>query len=123
MSKLLSIIIAAAFVFVALDCSKSSNSPTQPSTSNPPPSLNAAPPSVTVAVGAHQSVTVSGGTPPYAIVTAPNSTATALLVNADSATAILQITGVTVASVSTSVVVKDNTMSTAKSVTVPINVQ
>ncbi len=116
------VVFIAAFALVALHCSKSSSSPTQPPYSTPPPSLNAAPPSVTVGAGTSQDVTVSGGMPPYTISTPPSSNATAQLQNADSASAIVHITGVTVASVSTSVVIRDNTVSSPKSVSIPITV-
>jgi hypothetical protein len=60
--------------------------------------------------------------PPYVISTAPNGNATAQLQSPDSASTIVHITGVTVASVSTSVVIRDNNTSSPKSVTIPITV-
>ena len=117
-----SVVFIAAFALVALHCSKNSSSPTQPPSSTPPPSLNAAPSSVALGAGGSQDVTVSGGKPPYAIASPPNANATAQLQNADSASAIVHITGVSIASVSTSVVIRDNTASSPKSVSIPITV-
>lgn len=118
-----SIVVITALAAVAFNCSKSSSSPTQPTTSAPPPpSLTAAPPSVSVGAGTSQDVTVSGGMPPYTIATPPGANATAQLQNADSASAIVHITGVSIASVSTSVVIRDNTASSPKSVSIPITV-
>jgi hypothetical protein len=116
---ILAVLIMIFFV-VAIDCSKD-NSPTQPPQA-PAAQLIAAPPSVTVSVGGSQSVTISGGTPPYAISSPPGAIATAQLVNPDSTMATLQITGVSVASVSTAVTVRDNS-SSAKVVGIPIRVQ
>ena len=107
-----------ALLFLALNCMKSS-SPMQPALG---PQLDAIPASVIVHVGTSQTVTISGGTPPYGIETPPGPIATALLTNADSASASIQITGVTVASVSTAVVIKDSSAVT-KTVDIPIRVQ
>jgi len=107
---------------LALNCSKSS-SPTQPPPTSQTPQLTATPPSAIVGAGATTSVVVSGGNPPYAISSPPSSIATAFLLNPDSLIATIQITGVTVASVSTAVMVRDNTASAPKTVTVPITVQ
>jgi len=122
-SRTLSILLVAAVTVVALHCSKSSGSPTQPATPATPSTLNAAPPSVTLSANTSQNVTISGGAPPYSISSAPSAIATAQISNADSAMAIIHIVGVTVASVSTSVVIKDNTTPAPKSVTIPITVQ
>ncbi len=121
-SRIFSLVLVAGITIVALHCSKSS-SPTQPPNTPAVPSLNATPSSATVSVGTSQNVSVSGGAPPYAISASPSAIATAQILNADSAIAIIQITGVTVASVSTSVVIRDNTTTTPKSVTIPITVQ
>jgi hypothetical protein len=106
-------------VLVEIHCSKDS-SPTQ---AHVGPQLNAVPSAVTVGVGVSQTVAVSGGTPPYGIEAAPSTIATAVLLNPDSATSSVQITGVTVASVSTAVTIKDNSTSETKTVTIPIRVQ
>ena len=116
----LSTVVVAMIVFVAIRCSKS-DAPTQPKQSTGP-QLTAVPTSVAVGVGGAQNVTVSGGTPPYDVASAPSSIATVQLINRDSLAATLQIMGVTVASVGTSVTVKDNSSSSPKSVTIPISV-
>jgi hypothetical protein len=70
-----------------------------------------------------QTVSISGGKPPYSISGPPGASATALLLSPDSVVATLQISGVSVASVSTAVTVQDNTPSLARIVTVPVKVQ
>ena len=114
--------LPAALVVGAGACSKdSSPPPTQPQL-NTPPSLSAVPPSVSVGIGGVQHVNVSGGTPPYSIAAGPSTIATVDLSNADSSIAVLKIMGVTVASVPTTVTVKDNTPSVPKTVSVPVTV-
>lgn len=115
---------AIVLCIVAGNCSNNS-SPTQPQQQNPPPAplLTAVPPSASVTAGGEQNISISGGVPPYGILSPPNSIAAAQLVNPDSLIATLQITGVTVASVSTAVTVKDNSTPSPKVVTVPIRVQ
>jgi hypothetical protein len=77
--------------------------------------LTATPPSISVAVGAQGTSTVSGGTAPYSIQTTPNaSIATATISGA-------VVTGRGVAQGSTSVVVRDNS-TPALTVSIPINV-
>jgi len=120
-SKFLALACVTVAAVLALQCSKSSSTPTQPTTQGPPP-LTATPSSVSVSANTSQDVTVSGGMPPYAISGAPSAIATAQLLNSDSAMAIVHIVGVTVASVSTSVVINDNTASTPKSVSIPVTV-
>lgn len=115
--------VVMALAIAAAGCSKSS-APTQPQQQQPPaPKLVAVPPSASVGVGTSQTIIISGGTPPYAIGSAPSAIATAQLLNPDSMIVSLQITGVTVASVSTAVTVNDHTLSQVKSVTVPIQVR
>ncbi len=92
-------------------------------TVSPAPALVANPTSVTVSQGQSVNVSISNGTPPYVIDTAPNAGfATASFVNANANPAILTITGVSIASVSgsTSVKVKDSSPSPEREVTVPI---
>ncbi len=113
------VVMFAGAMVLAAGCSKSS-SPMQPVVG---PQLNAVPTAVTVGIGTSQTVAISGGTPPYGISSSPSSIATAQLSNADSATALVQITGVTVASVSTAVTIRDNSASETKTVAVPIRVQ
>lgn len=96
-------------------------SPTQPPPP-PGPQLTVSSSSAIVTVGTSQNITVSGGTPPYGIQSAPAPIATAQLLNPDSLIATLKITGVTVASTSTSVTVKDNSTPTAKTATIGIQV-
>ena len=109
----------AAMVYSA--CSKNS-SPTQPQQQTTVTQLVAAPPSVTVGAGISMDVAVSGGSPPYSLTSAPSAIATAQLSNPDSAISYVHITGVTVATASTSVTIKDNSAATARAVTIPIGV-
>jgi hypothetical protein len=80
------------------------------------------PAALLVGIGGVQHVSVSGGKPPYSIATGPNATAAAVLSNADSVTADLKITGMSVDYYSTAVTVKDNTPMTPKTVSVTIKV-
>ena len=115
------LVIVLGWGMLPCACSKSDSSPTS---SSPPnnQSLTAIPSFASVGVGTSQSVSIGGGTPPYAISTAPTGIATAQLLNSDSLVATLSITGVSVASVGTAVTVRDNSASPAKTVTVPISV-
>ena len=104
-------------------CSKDSTPPpTQPYVYAPAAALTAVPLSVSLGIGGVQHVSVSGGKPPYSIATGPNATAAAVLSNADSVTADLKITGMSVDYYSTAVTVKDNTPMTPKTVSVTIKV-
>ncbi len=114
--------MVTALVIVGLNCGHS-DSPTAPSSSPSTPHLTAVPTAVSVAAGGTQNVVVSGGTPPYAIAAPPGSIASAQLINLDSVSSTLSITGITVASASTAVTVKDNTPATPKTVTIPITVR
>jgi hypothetical protein len=116
------LVVIVGLILVALDCGKN-DAPTAPTQTAPASQLAAVPASVIVAAGAVQTVKVSGGTPPYAIAASPSSIANVALDNADSLSTILRITGITVASAPTSVIVKDNSPSTPKTVTVPISVR
>lgn len=72
------------------------------------PALTAAPPGVTVSGTTSQDVTIANGTHPYIISQQPiSSLATAHFVDANLDTAVLVISGVSTATGSTSVVVKD----------------
>jgi hypothetical protein len=119
--SLFPLFFSLALVVAAGGC-KTNDAPTQPPTS-PGPQLSAVPSSIRVAVGIAQNVTVSGGTPPYDIVSGPTAIAAAVLFNRDSLVATIQITGVSVASVSTAVTIRDASPSVAKTVRVPISVQ
>ena len=77
---------------------------------------------MTVGAGLSEDVAVGGGTPPYSVTTAPSAIATAQLLYPDSAVSYVHITGVTVATASTAVTIKDNSAATAKTVTIPIGV-
>lgn len=112
------LLLVIALALVGGNCSNS-NSPTQPPPP-PTPELTVSPASAVVTVGGVQNVSVSGGTPPYAIQSQPSAIATAQLLNPDSLVATLKITGVSVASTSTSVTVRDNSPPPAKLATVPI---
>lgn len=111
-------VMLAALLIGGTGCKKDSSSPTQPPTTTP--QLTAVPPSASVGVGASQIVTISGGRPPYTISGPPTSSATASLAHPESVVTTLTITGVTVASTSTSVTVDDSASS--KKVTIPITV-
>ncbi|HTY58985.1 MAG TPA: hypothetical protein VMF59_09210 [Bacteroidota bacterium] len=116
------LLVWAALLMGLSACSKDSTAPpTQPQV-GAPAGLSAVPPTVAVGIGGIQHVNVTGGTPPYSIASAPGAIATADIANADSSIAVLKITGVTVASVATSVVVRDNTPSSPKTVSIPITV-
>ena len=115
-------IVVTALIIVGLNCGHN-DSPTSPSPSPSSSQLTAVPTAVTVAAGGTQSVVVTGGTPPYAIAASPASIASAQLINLDSVSTTLRITGITVASASTVVTVKDNTRANPKSVTIPITVR
>ncbi len=116
-TRTLIIVLAALTAVIGVHCNNSS-SPMQPQQLGP--QLTAVPPSVTVGSGGTQLVSVSGGIPPYSIASAPSSIATAQLVNPDSVATTVKITGVTVASVSTAVTIRDS--ASAKTVVIPINV-
>lgn len=84
------------------------------------PALIATPPGVSVSGTGSQNVTITAGTHPYTIVQQPNpGLATAQFVNANLDTAILTITGVSTATGSTAVVVRDAS-SPQRSVTIGI---
>ena len=115
-------VVSAALLMGLSACSKDSTAPpTQPQV-GAPAGLYAVPPTVAVGIGGVQHVNVTGGTPPYSIASGPGAIAAADLANADSSVAVLKITGVTVASVATSVVVKDNTPSSPKTVSISVMV-
>ena len=72
------------------------------------PSLIASPSGVTLASSTSQNVTITSGVHPYIIAQQPNpSLATVQFVNANLDTAVLVITGVSTATGSTSVVIRD----------------
>ncbi len=116
------VMVVTAVVIVGLNCGHS-DSPTAPSPTPSTPQLTAVPTAVSVAAGGTQNVVVSGGTPPYAIAASPGGIASAQLINLDSVSTTLRITGITVASASTAVTVRDNTPTAPKTVTVPITVR
>ena len=113
---LMSVVVALGLTIVT--CKKDDGSTTPPLG----PQLTATPPSASVTVGAIQDVSIGGGTPPYVIVSPPSAIANAALLNPDSLVATLRITGVSVASVATSVAMRDNTPATPKTVIVPVSV-
>lgn len=109
---------AVVLALVLCTCSKD-ESPSTPAQQGG--SLRATPASVTVSANQTIPVAISDGVPPYSIAAAPNgSLATAQFQNASMDTAILSITGVTTATGTTSVRVKDSTPSPEKQVTVQI---
>ncbi len=106
-------------IIVFGSCSKNDYpSSTQESTGS---TLNANPQSVAVIGGQTRNTIIYGGVHPYLITVAPAASfASAQFLDANVDTAILQITGVGVASGSTSVTVKDSSPSPQKHVTVSI---
>ncbi len=104
---------------LAGSCSKDQGSTAPPTQSGP--QLTATPPGVALAGTTPQNVTITGGAHPYTIAQAPApGLATAQFVNANVDTAVLVITGVSTATGSTSVVVRDAS-SPQRSVTVGIS--
>ena len=71
------------------------------------PLLTAVPSGVTVGTNVSQNVTITGGTHPYTPMSQNQGLVTAQFVNANVDTAVLVITGVSTATGSTSVVVRD----------------
>jgi hypothetical protein len=116
---ILPMVVIAALVIATVSCSKNS-SPTQVQQQTTTSQLTAVPASASVGVGTSQIVAISGGTPPYSIASGPSAIATAVLSHPDSLVATLTITGVTVATASTAVTVRDSVA--AKSVTISIGV-
>jgi hypothetical protein len=70
--------------------------------------------------GGIQHVNVSGGNPPYSIASGPASIAAVEIADADSAVAVLKITGATASAETTAVTVRDNTRSSPKTVSISI---
>jgi hypothetical protein len=102
--RVVAIVIAGTAVISS--CKKDESSTGTQGT--PGPTLSASAASVTVGGGQQANVTISGGTNPYAIGVPPNpAIASAQFVNANLDTAVLIITGVTTATGSTAVVVRD----------------
>jgi hypothetical protein len=112
------IVVITLIVFSVVSCSKNS-SPTQMQ-QTAAPQLTAVPSSAAVGVGTSQTVVISGGRPPYSVASAPTAIATVLLTNPDSLIASLTITGITIATASTSVTVSDS--AGVKNVSIPISV-
>jgi hypothetical protein len=100
-------IVAAAAFLNAGGCSDKGDNPPEA-----PPAgvtLTAVPPAVSVGQGQAANVVISGGTPPYAIRLSPDtSLVSAALLNPTSNPVTLVITGVTVATGSTSIRVGDS---------------
>jgi hypothetical protein len=118
------VLVVCALGALVAGCGKN-NAATEPQApaGTSTPGLTAQPSSVTIGVGTSTSVSISGGKPPYSIAVSPDARATAQLVNADSAVATLQISGVSVASPSTAVTIQDNSAAPPLTVAVPIKVQ
>jgi hypothetical protein len=112
------IVVIAVLIFNVVSCSKNT-SPTQVQQTTPH-QLTAVPPSAAVGVGTSQNIAISGGTPPYSVASGPSAIATAQLTNPDSLVATLTITGVTVATASTSITVRDS--AAVKNVAISIGV-
>lgn len=87
-------------------CKRDESQPTTPAPQGA--QLTAVPPGVTVGLSQSQNVTISNGTYPYAVAQPPNGNlATAQFINANLDTAVLVITGVSTATGSTVVVLRD----------------
>jgi hypothetical protein len=116
-------LLAAGVVCLAVligSCKKDEGQPTGSSTPQGP-LLTATPAGVTVQTNRLQNVTITGGVRPYSIFQQPNvSLATAQFVNANLDTVVLVITGVSTATGSTSVLVRDASSPQQKSVAVGI---
>jgi hypothetical protein len=95
----------ACFCLLIGSCKKDESGPTATPTQTGP-ALTAAPPGVTVGTGGSQNVTITGGTHPYTAQSQNlNLASVQFTTNADTAT--IMITGVSTATGSTSVVVRD----------------
>ena len=111
------LVVVAMAAMVAASCSDKGE------TTSPPvvATLTAAPASASVSQGQTVNVAVSGGTAPYHILTHPDpALATAALQDSAMNPVTLMITGVSVATGSTSVRVGDSSPSSQKQVTVAI---
>jgi hypothetical protein len=103
-----------------LSC-KRDESPVAPGYQPTQQGLSAVPSTVSVSSSQSRNVSISGGIQPYAIVQAPSaSLASATIVDANRDTIVLSISGVTTATGSTAVVVRDATTPQPKSVSIAI---
>jgi len=118
-------ILAAAVTvsFLALATASCSDSgSTAPQTRPSGPALTATPPSASIGNGTSQTVSITGGQEPYAIIQIPVAgLASAVWTDSAHTPASLTVFGAaTVATGSTSVIIRDSSPSVAKSVTIPI---
>jgi hypothetical protein len=115
-------LLAGGVVCIAVligSCKKDESQPTTPVPQGP--QLTAVPLGVTVGLSQSQNVTITGGTHPYTVAQPPNGNlASAQFVNANLDTAVLVITGVSMATGATSMIVRDATTPQQKSVAVGI---
>lgn len=111
--------VALAFLALATESCKDNGSTAPPPTG---PSLTSAPPSAAVGNGTSQTVSIAGGQAPYSIAQLPiSSLATAVWVDSAHTPASLTVFGAaTVATGSTSVIIRDSSPSTARTVTIPV---
>jgi hypothetical protein len=116
----LRLLLCAVMIVGAGACSKNSSSPPTQPVSVDTTILYAVPPWVAVGNGGIQHVNVSGGNPPYSIASGPASIAAVEIADADSAVAVLKITGATASAETTAVTVRDNTRSSPKTVSISI---
>lgn len=122
--RLGSVVHMRVFVIALILASHSCSKDETPSSSQQQQagSLRAEPSSVTVSTNQTRTVAVSAGVPPYLIASAPSpNLATAQFVNASLDTSVLSITGVSVATGSTSVRIKDSSPSPEKEITIQIS--
>jgi len=111
--------IVALAVCVGVLISSCKNEDSQPNATQQGPSLTATPAGVTIGAGGSQNVSITGGVHPYtAQPQNPALTTVQFVTNAD--TAVLMITGVTTATGTTSVIVRDASTPQQKSVTVSV---
>lgn len=114
-------VFVVMFGLAIVGCSDAGDGSTQPPPGGGGGGLTAQPSTVTVSNGVTVNVQISGGTTPYVIDDPPNSSlATAMFVNPNVTPAVLNITGVSTASGTTSVKVKDSTPSPEREVRVTI---
>jgi hypothetical protein len=113
--------VVVLFLALATESCKDSGS-TAPPLQPGGPALTSAPPSATVSSGTSQTVSITGGQAPYTMSQLPvASLASAVWVDSAHTPASLTVFGAaTVATGSTSVIIRDSSPSATRSVTIPI---
>lgn len=114
---------AVAVSFLALATASCSDSgSTAPQAKPSGPALTSTPPSASVGNGTSQTIAITGGQEPYTVIQIPIATlARAVWVDSAHTPASLTVFGAaTMATGSTSVIIRDSSPSAARSVTIPI---